>query len=52
MATPTPETRLKIVKIDAKDVEPHLEKYKSNFHTVEEAPNLSVPTEIPQHYSR
>jgi hypothetical protein len=51
MATPTPETRVKMAKIDAKDVETLLEKYKSISNTAAGASNLPVPTETPQHYS-
>jgi len=43
---------MKIVKIDSKDVDEHPENYNSYFHTAIEAPDFSIPTEIPQHYTR
>jgi hypothetical protein len=46
------EPKLKLIKIDAKDVENNPDNYNSHFHTAEEAPGFSVPTETPQKYSR
>jgi hypothetical protein len=46
------EPKLKLIKIDAKDVENNPDNYNSHFHTAEEAPGFPVPTETPQQYSR
>jgi hypothetical protein len=43
---------MKLVKIDSRDVDEYPESYNSSFHTALEAPDVPVPTEVPQHYSR
>ncbi|KAN0106810.1 hypothetical protein V8E51_009686 [Hyaloscypha variabilis] len=52
MATTMSEPKLKLIKIDAKDVENNPDNYNSHFHTAEEAPSFPVPTETSQQYSR
>lgn len=43
---------MKLGKVDSKDVDEHPENYNSFFHTALEAPDLIIPTETPQHFSR
>jgi hypothetical protein len=52
MAQPASNPTIQLVEIDSKDVSEHPENYNSFFHTALEAPDLSVPTETPQHFSR
>jgi hypothetical protein len=52
MATSPPEPGLKLIRSNAVDVSARPENYNSSFHTAEEAPDLPIPTETPQSYSR
>jgi hypothetical protein len=46
-ATSPSDPGLKLIKINTTDVSARPENYNNTFHTVEEAPDLPIPIEIP-----
>lgn len=47
-----PYSKIKLVKIDPKEVEAHPENFNSYFHTQIEVPHLRIPDEAPYAYHR
>lgn len=46
------DKKMKLVKIDSALVAANEDNYNSNFHTEDEAPGDSIPTEVPQSFKR